>query len=309
MKKALITGGAGFIGSHIALKLLRENIEVAVVDNLSKGNKSNLPGNLSFYNVNILNEAELEEIFLKERPDYVIHQAAQVSVQSSMEDPAYDAKINTIGTLNLLRLSAKYKVKKFIFASTAAVYGMPLYLPIDELHPANPISFYGVSKLTSETYIQLFKKFHGLDYCILRYGNVYGPKQNAQGEAGVISIFIDRLLSNQPLEIYGDGKQTRDFIYVKDIANGCYLALLNGTNDILNLSTETQTSISDLAEVLVQISGRKAPIVYHQAKEGDIPCSCLKNQQAIEKLNWAPSYSLLEGLNETMEYYSEKRVK
>lgn len=306
MKKVLVTGGAGFIGSHICTKLQKENLEVIALDNLSNGNKNNLPADIPLYHTDILNYSNTESVIAKERPDYIIHQAAQVSVQSSLQNPTHDAKINIIGTLHVLQLSVKYKVKKFIFASTAAVYGQPHYLPVDEEHHVQPMSFYGLSKQTSEKNIELFQKFFGLDYCILRYSNVYGPKQNANGEAGVISIFIDRLLKNQPLNIYGNGKQTRDFIYVKDIANGCYLALENGTNKIINLSTETQTSIAQLIELLFRINKVKVPLHYQNAKQGDIPASCLSNQWARSYLDWSPSYSIWEGLNETMQYFLQK---
>lgn len=305
MKKVLVTGGAGFIGSHIVEKLLEEKYEVIIVDNLISGSKENIFVPSVFYQADI-NNPELEDVFLKEKPNYVIHQAAQVSVQSSIDDPYNDAIVNIMGTLNLLKLCVKYKVKKFVFASSAAVYGQPRYLPIDENHSTKPISFYGLSKLTSEMYIHLFSKVHDLEYCILRYANVFGPRQNAKGEAGVISIFINRIMRNQQLDIYGDGNQTRDFIYVKDVAAGCIQALQNGENEIINLSSQTQTTIIELAKILSR--SRNLQPVYLSAKKGDVPHSCLMNKQAKSKLNWSPAYSLLEGIEETIEYFLKQGV-
>ncbi|RFU64887.1 NAD-dependent epimerase/dehydratase family protein [Peribacillus glennii] len=302
MEKVLVTGGAGFIGSHIVEKLLEEKYEVIVVDDLSSGNKHNLPEGTNFYNINI-NDADLESIFINEKPVYVLHQAAQVSVQESVENPLYDGSVNILGTIHLLQLSVKYSVKKFVFASSAAIYGQPGYLPVDEQHDPKPVSFYGLSKLTAETYIELFSQFFGLSYCILRYSNVYGTRQNVQGEAGVVSIFIDQLLKNQQPKIYGDGNQTRDFIYVEDIASGCVQALSFGNNIVLNLSTNTQTSINQLLEMLLNFSLKDTEPVYLPAKTGDIPHSCLANHEAKNKLNWAPAYSLQKGILKTLDYF------
>lgn len=305
MKKVLVTGGAGFIGSHIAEKLLEEKYEVVIADNLTSGSRSNIPISTAFYQVD-MNEPELEAVFIKEKPSYVLHQAAQISVQSSMADPFQDAMVNIMGSLNLLNLCVKYKVNKLVFASTAAVYGQPLYLPIDEQHATKPISFYGLSKLTTEMYIQLYSQLFGLNYCILRYGNVFGPRQDAKGEAGVISIFIDRFLRNKELEIYGDGSQTRDFIYVKDVAAGCFQAMQYGENEILNLSSQTQTSIAELAQIIYQTSNIEKKPVHLPPKMGDIPHSCLMNKQAKRKLKWELAHSFKEGINETLDYFKQK---
>lgn len=299
--KVLITGGAGFIGLHFVEKLVKEKIDVVIVDNLSSGIKERIPKSGAFYDVDI-EDKSIETIFAIEKPDYVVHLAAQVSVQVSMKNPLADCLANIAGTVNLLQNCVKYNVKKFIFASSAAVYGEPAYLPIDEDHPQHPISFYSLSKQTSEQYIKLYAKHFGLNHSILRFANVYGPGQNSHGEAGVISIFLNSILEQTPPIIYG-GEQTRDFVYVKDVADGLYSALHNGRNCTFNLSTNTETKINELLMLMLKkVNSHLTPVIKPQ-REGDIGQSRLNNTKALTELHWIPRYSLDRGLQETIDMY------
>jgi UDP-glucose 4-epimerase len=299
--KVLVTGGAGFIGLHFVEKLLKEKMEVVIVDNLSSGIKERVPKSAAFYEIDIEN-LSIENIFAFEKPDYVVHLAAQVSVPFSMKNPYADCLANIAGTVNLLQNCVKYNVKKFIFASSAAVYGEPAYLPIDEDHPQHPISFYSLSKQTSEHYIKLYTKHFGLDHSILRFANVYGPGQNAHGEAGVISIFLNSIFAQTPPIIYG-GEQTRDFVYVKDVADGLFSALHNGRNCTFNLSTNTETKINELLILMLKkVNTNLNPVIKPQ-REGDIGQSRLDNTKALTELQWIPRYTLDRGLQETIDMY------
>ncbi|WP_282171268.1 NAD-dependent epimerase/dehydratase family protein [Cytobacillus firmus] len=298
--KVLITGCAGFIGSRVIHILLKEGFEIAVVDNLSTGSKNNVPSGIPFYQISI-QDPILEDIFLKEKPESIIHLATQVSVKDSMKNPIADENINITGTLNLLEKCIKYNVRKIIYTSTAAVYGKPVYLPNNEQHHLNPISFYGLSKLTAEKYIRLFSKIYGLNYMILRLANVYGMNQNVNGEAGVVASFINRLNNGEAPIIYGDGKQTRDFIFVDDVASAVSKSLHN-KNQVLNISSQNKTSINELAHSLMKIYNVNHPIIYRDSRMGEIKDSLLDKNYAKEKLNWSPRYSLEGGLIKTIEY-------
>ncbi|MEH7247784.1 NAD-dependent epimerase/dehydratase family protein [Neobacillus niacini] len=302
--KILITGGAGFIGLHLVEKLLKEKIDVVIVDNLSSGIRERIPESAAFYEVSI-EDLSIEKIFAMEKPDYVVHLAAQVSVQVSMKNPLGDCLANIAGTINLLQNCVKYNVKKFIFASSAAVYGEPAYLPIDEDHPQQPISFYSLSKQTSEQYIRLYAKHFALNYSILRFANVFGPGQNSHGEAGVISIFLHSIFEQTPPIIYG-GEQTRDFVYVKDVADGIYSALHNGRNRTYNISTNTETKINELLTLMLKKANTNLTPVIKTQREGDIGQSRLDNTQALTELHWVPRYSLDRGLQETIDIYTNK---
>lgn len=301
--KVLITGGAGFIGSHIADELLTSGYGVVIVDNLVTGHQRNVPEGATFYQEDIRNN--LDYIFTLEKPDYVIHQAAQVSVSKSMQGPLYDGEANILATINLLTTCIKFHVKKMIFASTAAVYGNPAYLSIDEWHPLTPLSFYGLSKINAEAYIQLFSKLYGLNFSILRYANVYGMRQDANGEAGVMAIFIEKALKKQSPVIFGDGLQTRDFVFVKDIAKANIAALHSGDFQIFNIGTETKTPIIKILEVINQSMEQDVIPIYENPRNGDIRHSYLSYRKAEKLLLWQPMYSLTDGLTETINYYSK----
>ncbi|MGI8315849.1 NAD-dependent epimerase/dehydratase family protein [Halobacillus mangrovi] len=302
--KVLVTGGAGFIGSHIVEELVDSHYEVVVVDNLVTGHMKNLLPQVSFYKRDV--RKDMDEVFAKEKPDYVIHQAAQVSVSQSFTDPLYDCEENIVATLNILQSSAKHKVKKVVFASTAAVYGNPSYLPIDEAHHVQPISFYGLTKAHAEKYIHLFAHTHNLDFSILRYANVYGPRQDAHGEAGVIALFIEKLICGESPVIFGDGNQTRDFVFVKDVARANVAALENGKNEIFNVGTGQETSINEIIDHLAVSLRRPIQPTLRPPREGDIRSSVLKNDRAQSMLHWAPCYSLQEGLLKTVQFYQQE---
>lgn len=301
--KVLVTGGAGFIGSNVVDLFISEGNDVIVVDNLSQGKIENVNNGARFYKCDILEMDKLEVIFTTEQPEVVIHNAAQIDVQASLKKPSMDAEINIKGTINILECCRKFEVRKIIYPSSAAVYGDPKYLPVDEEHEVNPISFYGISKHTPEHYIKTYAELYNIKYTIFRYANVYGIRQDPKGEGGVISIFIDKFLSNKVPIIFGDGEQTRDFIYVKDIARANLAALNNGDNSICNISTQTQISVNQLVKTMKDVFESDLEAIHEEERCGDIKDSSLKNDKAENLLQWAPKYSLENGLRETCEYY------
>lgn len=305
--KILVTGGAGFIGSHIVDKLLIHGHDVVVIDDFSSGNRENVEmNNIRCYEQSILSSS-VEEIFSTEKPDVVIHQAAQTSVQYSMNFPIIDAEVNVLGTLKMLEYCRKYEVGKFIFASSAAVYGEPQYLSIDEKHPLNPTSCYGMSKKAAEDYIRLYGNQYGLNYTILRYSNVYGPRQTSTGEAGVVTIFIDKFLNGHSPIIYGNGKQTRDFIYVEDVANANISALTRGNGELFNISTNQSISLLELLGNMDRLSGDQIKEAqFEPARKGDIQDSALSNILSRDKLDWEPLTKIREGLAHTVEFYKKQ---
>lgn len=301
-RRVLVTGGAGFIGSHVVEAALAAGYEVAVIDNLSTGHLENLPrGVTEFYQCDITDLPAVEAAFTSFRPHYCLHLAAQIDVRRSVEDPAFDASVNIIGTLNLLETCRRSEVEKVVFASSAAVYGNPRYVPLDEEHPLEPLSPYGVSKHTAEHYLAMYRHLYGLDYVVLRYANVYGPRQDAKGEGGVVAIFTDRFLSGRPITIFGDGEQTRDFVYAGDVARANLLALEAKFSGIVNISTAVETSVNRLYEMMAKVSQSKAPpCSWVDERPGEIRRSALTNNKALAELGWRPEMDLLTGLKLTM---------
>lgn len=302
--RVLVTGGAGFIASHIVDELIDLNHHVCIVDNLSTGNERNINREATFYRCDITDTDKLKLVFDMERPEVVIHHAAQIDIQTSLKKPQFDADNNIVGTINILECCRKYNVRKIIYPSSAAVYGEPKYLPIDEKHPIDPISFYGISKHTPEHYIKAFSKLYGIKYTIFRYANVYGIRQDPKGEGGVVSIFVDKLLRKETPFIFGDGEQTRDFIYVKDVADANVLTLDRADNEILNISTNKYITVNELYWMMKHVSQSNIDASYKTAREGDILHSYLDNQKACEYLGWKPRYDIENGLQETIEYYN-----
>ena len=297
--KVLVTGGAGFIGSHIVDQLLAEGHQVVVVDDLSTGSLDNVNPQASFVRLSVL-DGELLGLFAREKFDAALHLAAQTIVGSSLEHPDIDARVNVLGTLQVLEGCRQHGVERIIFASTAAVYGDVTELPVPEEAPGQPASFYGLSKLTAERYIQMYHALYGLNYLILRYANVYGERQGDRGEGGVVSIFAGCLCRNNRLNIYGDGGQTRDFVYVGDVAAANVAAVTTPqTNRILNISSQTETSVNELASLFAEIAGEAACPAYHPARSGDILRSTLRNREACAALDWQPRIGLREGLERT----------
>ncbi|WP_124728455.1 SDR family oxidoreductase [Staphylospora marina] len=301
----LVTGGAGFIGSHIVDRLIAEGHRVVVVDNISTGKEEQIHPDAVFYRTD-LTRPELREVFEKEKPEFVIHQAAQIHVNTSVEDPAFDASVNILGTINLLEACRNVGVRKVVYASSAAVYGNPETLPLDERHPVRPLSGYGVSKYTVEHYLNVYRHLYGISFTALRYANVYGIRQDPRGEGGVISIFVDRVLRGLPMTIHGDGEQTRDYIYVEDVARANLAALEAGDGEILNIGTGRQSSLNEVLRLFREITGQDVEAVYGPERPGDIRHSVFDISKARRVLGWEPKVSLEEGLRKTVEYYREQ---
>lgn len=301
--KILVTGGCGFIGSRIVSLLVQENYTVHIVDNLSSGKIENVNENTVNIHVMDIRDPKLEDLFNKEKFDVIIHQAAQTSVPYSINNIYYDADVNINGSVHIIDLAKKYKVNKIIFASTAAVYGEPKTLPLKEESETIPLTPYGLSKLTVEKYLEMSCNLYGIDYSILRYSNVFGPKQTSLGEGGVISIFLDKIKLDQPIEIFGDGNQTRDFIFVDDVAKA-NIAAIERENGVYNISRNESTSVNELVSVISDVIGKDIIPLYKSEREGDIRHSILNNKKAIEKLEWEPKISLLEGLQITYDEYN-----
>jgi len=305
--KILVTGGAGFIGSHVVDALIEQGHEVAVVDDLSTGKREHVNPRARFYRLDIRDAQGLEEVFAAERPEIVNHQAARANVRESLEKPVLYAEVNVIGSLNLLELSRKYGVEKFIYASTGgAVYGEPEYLPADEAHPINPLDPYGASKHFVEHYLYLYSVNYGLRYTILRYPNVYGPRQDPYGEAGVVAIFTGQMLRGEQAVINGSGEQERDFVYVGDVVEANLQALDRGDGGIYNLGWGFGTSVNEIFARLKEITGYEKEAVHGPPKKGEVFKICLDATKARRELGWVPRVGLDEGLRMTVEYFRRK---
>ena len=305
--KVLVTGGAGFIGSNVADGLIAEGYEVVIVDDLSNGREENIPGKVKFYRTDV-RDKELEDIFKAERPDMVIHNAAQLSVRVSVEKPLLDAGINIIGGLNLINICKKYEVKKIIFASSGGtVYGEQKVFPADESHPLGPISPYGVAKLTTEHYLYYYLRIYGLEYIALRYANIYGPRQDPHGEAGVVAIFSNRMLAGETPLINGDGLQTRDYVYVGDVVRVNIDAIKSDFVGPVNIGTGIETDVMALFNILKSASGSNIEEKHGPAKTGEQMRSVLDNSLAGKVLGWKPEVSIEDGLKLTYEWFEENK--
>jgi len=302
--KVLITGGAGFIGSNVADGLLDKNYDVVIVDDLSNGKEENIPEKAKFYKCDI-RDKKIYDIFQAEKPDIVIHNAAQLSVRVSVENPLMDADINIMGGLNVINACNETKIKKIIFASSGGtVYGEQEYFPADENHPKNPVCPYGVAKLATENYLYYFYKTFGLKYISLRYANIYGPRQDPYGEAGVVAIFCRRILEGKNPIINGDGLQTRDYVYVGDAVDANIKAIESTFVGPVNIGTCKETSVIELFKLLKQISGKDdIEKVHGPAKEGEQRRSQLSYRLAREVLGWHPEVSIEKGLRLTYDWF------
>jgi UDP-glucose 4-epimerase len=305
MPRLLVTGGAGFIGSHVVDRYVADGHAVTVVDDLSTGRREQVNRAAEFHHLDIL-DPRLESVMAEGRFDVVNHHAAQIDVRKSVADPLHDANVNILGTLRLLELSARYGVKRFIFVSSGgAAYGEQLRFPADEDHPLNPVSPYGVGKVSGEHYCFYYRAVHGLPYVALRYANVYGPRQDPHGEAGVVAIFTGRLLAGQPCVINGDGRQTRDYVYVGDVveANVAATALDHPAAGPVNIGTGVETDVTTLHATLAEITGSRTPPTHGPAKAGEQQRSVLDAARAERVLGWRPKTPLTEGLEETVEFF------
>jgi len=306
MKKILITGGAGFIGSHLVDELISKKHKVIIVDDLSTGQRENLNKQAKFYKLDI-QSPKLEDIFKKEKPEAVMHLAAQMNVRKSIENPVFDAKSNIVGSINLFENCVQYKVKKLVFISTGgAIYGDGVRIPTPENALQAPISPYGIAKLSIEKYLHYYHNQYGLNYTVLRLANIYGPRQNYKGEAGVVAVFANQIKNNKPLFINGTGKQTRDFTYVQDVVQVCFKALKIRKVDIYNIGTGKETNINELAKKLVKISGVKSVIKHRAGIKGEQMRSCLSTNKIKKDLKWKQNYNLEKGLKETWRWFNNE---
>lgn len=299
--KILVTGGAGVIGSHIADRLLELGHEVVIVDDLSTGFSTNLNPHATFYKMNLL-DCKLAEVFHQEQPDIVSHHAAQVDVRKALANPFFDAQQNIMASIRLIELCRKNEVKKFIFASTGgAIYGNPVHLPVGEDYPVRPLSPYGISKHAVELYLHSAYVNFGFNYTILRYANVYGPRQNSH--AGVISVFMELTLKGKSPTIFGDGSSTRDYVFVEDAVNANLLVLDAGDGQSYNIGTGCQTSLIELFSKLKVAIGTDMEAIYAPHRLGEVDKIALKYDKIQRDLGWSPSVSLEEGIERTIRYY------
>jgi UDP-glucose 4-epimerase len=296
-----VTGGAGFIGSNTVDLLLEKGYDVAVVDNLSTGREHNLNTKARFHRIDITSP-RLDAVFAKEQPEHVIHLAAQIDVRKSLKEPAFDASVNLLGTINVLECAKRNKVKKVVYSSSGgAVYGEPQKLPCDESHPIRPLCPYGASKYAAEKYIQMYGQLHGLDYNILRYGNVYGPRQDPLGEAGVIAIFTGLLAKGREPVIWGDGEQTRDFCFVKDIAAANLTALqVAGKARVYNIGSGQGTSVNTITRMLIDEMGLSIVPRHEEPVSGEVRNIHLNAALAKDELGWDARTSLKDGISQTV---------
>jgi len=301
--RILVTGGAGFIGSHVVDRFIERGHEVAVLDNLSSGFRELVDPAARLYEADLTDSAAVERCFAEFRPEVVTHHAAQIDVRRSVDDPVFDAGTNIVAALGLLQACTRHGVRKFVYASTGgALYGEGRQLPATEEHPVNPESPYGVSKHTLEHYLYLWKLLHGLDYTVLRYPNVYGPRQNPHGEAGVNAIFILLMLQGKRPRIFGTGEQVRDYLYVMDVVEANELALALGSGEMVNLGTGIGTSVNDIFRELKAIVGFTGEPVYEAARPGEVQRIYLDATKAKQVLGWTPHMSFRDGLAQTVEW-------
>ncbi|MEW6179850.1 MAG: NAD-dependent epimerase/dehydratase family protein [Chloroflexota bacterium] len=307
--KILVTGGAGFIGSNVVDLLIKEGHKVVIVDNLVTGRYINLNPEATFYQIDI-RSSNLSQIFEKEQPEVVNHHAAQMDVRRSVADPLYDADVNVKGSLNILECARKYGVRQIIYASSGGtVYGEPQYLPCDENHPIQPICQYGATKYMTEMYLYMYRYMYGLDYVIFRYPNVYGPRQDPKGEAGVIAIFTGLMSRNEPVTIHGDGLQERDFVYVQDVAEANHLALsLTSGGYVYNLGTGKPINVIQIFEALKEITGYSREAIFGPARLGETRRIYLDSTRFQEETGWRPQTSLANGLRKTVEYFKQTEL-
>ena len=304
--KVLVTGGAGFIGSHLVDRLVQEGHEVVVVDNLSTGKRRNLNRAARFFKLDI-QSWRLERVFRNERPNIVMHLAAQMNVRKSVEDPVFDAQVNVLGTLNVLQQAIKHGVRKVVFSSSGgAIYGEQEIYPAPESHITRPLSPYGISKLCGEQYLSYYQRVSGLQVVSLRYANVYGPRQDPDGEAGVVAIFIQKLLNNEQAIVNGNGRQTRDFVYVEDIVEANLAVMGQETQGTYNVGTGEETSINDLLRIIVGRTNSTCKEVHGPAKSGEQARSVIDSGKLRQELSWEPKTELGEGLKRTVDYFRER---
>lgn len=309
--KILVTGAAGFIASHVADAYASLGHEVIVLDDLSRGSRENVPSGRRLYVADVQDRSAMEDIFSREKPDVVNHHAAQMDVRRGVREPIFDASVNILGSLNLIELAVANGVKRFVYAATAgAGYGEPKQMPVPEDYPINPITPYGVSKHTVEHYLFTFRDLYGLEYVGLRYGNVYGPRQSSQGEAGVFAIFCEQMLAGVEPVIYGDGSKIRDYVYISDVAAANVAALNRGTCEIFNISSGVPTTDMDVfVGVRKYLAKPDATCRFVPKRAGEIDRICLDVTKAKKLLEWQPKVNLEEGARLTTAYFQRKAAQ
>lgn len=298
----LVTGGAGFIGSHLVDRLISTKHSVSIIDDLSTGKEKNINKLAKFYHLKVESK-KVKEIIEKDRPECVFHLAAQIDVRKSVANPILDIKSNILGTVNLLNLCVKYKVKKFIFSSSGGVIYGNTNKPAKEKDPPKPVSPYGIDKFTAENYIKLYSSMYGLNYTILRYANVYGPRQDPYGEAGVCAIFAGNMLRKEKCILYGFGNMTRDYVYVDDVVSATLLSMEKGINKTLNIGTGIETSVNVIFNTMKEITHYLLPPVYKPKRKGELDRNCLNCELAKKLLDWSPKVELKEGLIRTIKWF------
>jgi UDP-glucose 4-epimerase len=306
--RILVTGGAGFIGSHTVDALVTAAVhQVAVIDNLSAGKREQLNPGAHFYEADIRDAGEVGRIIAIERPEVIVHFAAQMDVRRSVADPAFDAQVNLVGFLNLMEAARHHGLRRVVFSSTGgAIYGEQDTFPADESHACRPVSPYGVAKFSTESYLFFYKAQYGIDYAAMRYANVYGPRQDPHGEAGVVAIFCGRLLADQPVTIFGDGEQTRDYVYVGDVVRANVAAVTAAVNGPINIGTGIETSVNRLYAALAAAAGSNREPAYAAARPGEQSRSVIAATRAGRELGWRPEITIEDGLRRTYQFFKER---
>lgn len=302
--KILVTGAAGFVASHVADAYVNAGHEVIILDDLSRGSRKNINAQCRFYQCDIRDREEVEKIFGSEKPAIINHHAAQMDVRRGVREPHFDAQVNILGSINLIEAAVAHGAKRFIYAATAgAGYGEPKQMPVPEDYPMNPITPYGISKHTVEHYLFTFQFLYGLEYVVLRYGNVYGPRQSSRGEAGVFAIFSEQMLAGVQPVIYGDGKKIRDYVYISDVVAANVAALERGANQIFNISSGVETPDLEVFERVRELLGKQVEPRYVPRRPGEIDKICLDISKAARLLGWAPQVFLTDGARQTVAYF------
>lgn len=304
--KILITGGAGFIGSHIQDGMLENQHEIIIVDDLSTGHRRNLNSDSEFHELDIRDDA-MRDVFDSHRPDIVFHLAAQMDVRRSVREPTYDADVNIVGSIRLLELCREFGTERIIYASTGgAIYGEPAYMPADERHPVSPMCQYGISKHTVEHYLELYHKNYDLSYLALRFPNVYGPRQDPHGEAGVVAIFSLLMLRGKQVTIFGDGSKTRDYVYIGDIVKACEIGVKTNTVGVFNLGWGKEVTDYEIYDTVRRHAGSELPPIYAPTRLGEVERICLDASRAKDVLGWEPTVALDDGIKTAVSFYRER---